>query len=103
MKIKLTDSQYNTLLIELTLGHKDGYALIDNKPYKIKKGIITVNVKDLRKNKDDSASLSWSALGKSGNELISKDVVKKIVDDIYDKKEDIEIPTKMGNVNLVPK
>jgi hypothetical protein len=102
MKIKLTETQIKRLLNELTLGHEGGYAIIDNKEYKIKKGFITVNVKNLTQNKDGSASLSWSAVGKSGNELISKNSVDKIVQDIKTKGTS-EISTKMGNVNIVPK
>jgi hypothetical protein len=102
MKIKLTETQIKRLINELTLGHQDGYALIDNKPYKIKKSFITVNVNNLTQNKDGSASLSWSAVGKSGNEIISKNSVDKVVQDIKTKGTS-EIPTKMGNVSVVPK
>ncbi len=102
MKIKLTETQIKRLINELTLGHQDGYALIDNKPYKIKKSFITVDVKNLTQNKDGSASLSWSAVGKSGNELIPKNSVDKIVQDIKTKGES-EMSTKMGTVNIIPK
>jgi hypothetical protein len=104
MKIKLTETQMRTLLNELTLGHENGYALIDGKPYKIKKSPITVNVDNLTQNKDGSASLSWSVsfLKKSGNELISKNSVDKIVNDIKTKGES-EMSTKMGTVNIIPK
>jgi len=102
MKIKLTETQIKRLLNELTLGHQDGYAIIDNKEYKIKKGFITVNVKNLTQNKDGSASLSWSAVGKSGDEIISSNSINKIIQDIKTKGSS-EMPTKMGNVNIVPK
>jgi len=102
MKIKLTETQMRTLLNELTLGQENGYALIDNKPYKIKKSFITVNVDNLTQNKDGSASLSWSAAFKSGNEHIPKNSIDKVVQDIKTKGTS-EIPTKMGNVSVVPK
>jgi len=103
MKIKLTESQYNRLLIELTLGHKDGYALIDNKPYKIKKGIIRVNVDNLAQNKDGGASLSWSAFGQSGNETILPDSVNKIIQDIKTKGESEMLTKKNGIISIIPK
>jgi hypothetical protein len=102
MKIKLTETQMRTLLNELTLGHQNGYALIDGKPYKIKKSIITVKVDNLTQNKDGGASLSWSAVGQSGNETIPPDSVNKIIQDIKTKGES-EISTKMGTVNIIPK
>lgn len=102
MKILISETQLKRILSELTLGHQDGYALIDNKPYKIKKSFITVNVNNLTQNKDGSASLSWSAVGKSGDETISSNSINKIMQDIKTKGSS-EIPTKMGNVNIVPK
>lgn len=102
MIILLKESQLRKLINEVALGHQDGYALIDNKPYKIKKSFITVNVNNLTQNKDGSASLSWSAVGKSGNETIPVNSVNKIIQDIKTKGES-EMPTKMGNVSIVPK
>jgi len=102
MKIKLTETQIKRLLNELTLGHQDGYALIDNKPYTIKKGLITVKVNNLAQNKDGGASLSWSAFGQKGNETILKNSVDKIVQDIKTKGES-EMSTKLGTVKIIPK
>ena len=102
MKILISELQLKRILSELTLGHQDGYALIDNKPYKIKKSFITVNVNNLTQNKDGSASLSWSAVGKSGNETISPNSINKIIQDIKTKGES-EMSTKMGTVKIIPK
>lgn len=102
MKILISELQFKRIINELSLGHKDGYALIDGKPYKIKKSIITVNVDKLTQNKDGSASLSWSAVGKSGNETISPNSVNQIIRDI-EKYGKSEMDTKMGKVNIIPK
>lgn len=102
MKILISELQFKRIINEISLGHQDGYALIDGKPYKIKKSFITVNVNNLTQNKDGSASLSWSAVGKSGNETIPPNSVNKIVQDIKTKGES-EMPTKMGTVNIIPK
>lgn len=87
MKILISESQFKRIINELSLGQQDGYALIDGKPYKIKKSLITVNVDNLTQNKDGSASLSWSVSfpKKSGNETIPPNSVNKIVQDIKTK------------------
>lgn len=105
MKILISESQFNRIINELSLSHQDGYALIDGKPYKIKKGIFTVNVDKLILNKDGSATLIWSAPGyKNKNELISRDTVDKIVNALITNKQKIyTITTKMGDVDIVQK
>jgi hypothetical protein len=102
MKILISESQFKRIINETSLGHQNGYALIDGKPYKIKKSFITVNVDNLTQNKDGGASLSWSAVGKSGNETIPPNSVNKIIQDIKTKGES-EMSTKMGTVNIIPK
>jgi hypothetical protein len=91
------------MINEITIGHKNGYALIDNKPYKLKKGFITIDVENLALNKDGSASLSWDAgLAGKGVETIPKESVTKIYNDITTKGSSVMSTKDKGDISIVP-